>query len=148
LGNICRSPFAEHLAKKILDNKSRLDIFVSSAGLKVKGPSPSPEEAILAAERFGVQLDKHRSKLMDYKLIQSVDMVIAMEMRQITELKRTYPMLKEKFFLLPLLDPLKGNQNRGYHRYNIVDPYGKRPEDFFQCYKRIERCILNLLNTL
>lgn len=139
-GNICRSPFADHLAKKIFDGSLRYPIAVGSAGLDVKTPLPSPPNAVEAARNFGIDLRNHRSKRFTAEMFGEFDMIVSMETRQYQALSRGSPNFCAKLFLLPFFE----DQNRrpgGYERYNLADPYGKGLGEFNRCFQRIERCL-------
>jgi protein-tyrosine phosphatase len=143
-GNICRSPFAERLAVKIANNKGYGGINIDSVGLEVSEPLASPENAILSAAGFGVRLDDHKSKMINHEIINSVDMILAMEPWHLKSFKKSFPQMKNKTFLLSLFEKENTRMDEGYYRYHITDPYGQSLDQFQICYRRIERCILDL----
>lgn len=140
-GNICRSPFAEHLASKLQREGIISGMKFSSAGLHVSKPIPSPDDAIQAALRYGVNLESHRAQTISLELVESYDMVIAMEAWQYAVLRSSYQHHHEKLFLLPLLDSTKQDEQRGYAAFNIQDPYGGPPSAFDRCFERISQYI-------
>lgn len=140
-GNICRSPFAEHLASKLQREGVMSGMTFGSAGLHVSKPIPSPDDAIQAALRYGVNLERHRSQSISLELVEAYDMVIAMEAWQYAVLRSSYPHHHEKLFLLPLLASTEQAQHRGYDAFNIQDPYGCPSSAFDRCFERISRCI-------
>ena len=144
-GNICRSPFAEYIAKQILDNASKEKEIFYSAGLDVSQPLPSPKEAVLAAESFDVQLDSHRSRRINQNMIESFDMIIAMETWQFNNLKKSFPDFHKKICLLPLFDSRVNKSKGGFYRYNIQDPYGRNVDIFNACFQRIKECIRKMI---
>jgi protein-tyrosine phosphatase len=146
-GNICRSPFAEHLALKVRDERRLAGVAFGSAGLHVEKPIPSPENAIQAAKRFGLHLENHRSQSISLELVESYDMIIAMEVWQYAELKSSFRRHREKLFLLPLLCSSKFC-NEGYTAFNIQDPYGGLPIAFENCFERISTCIKNVFSLI
>jgi protein-tyrosine phosphatase len=147
-GNICRSPFAEHVAQKLnLDDRTRAITF-ASAGLHVSRPKSPPPEAIRTAEKFGVGLDQHFSQGVSADLMARFDMVVAMEIWQWEELIERYPDFGRKFFVLPLLVAQAHDPRRGYAAFNIEDPYGRSHAAFEQCFLRIERCVGEFLTGL
>jgi protein-tyrosine-phosphatase len=113
--------------------------------LKVDKPFPSPKNAALAAKNFGVSLQNHKSKAVDLQLLQSNDVIFAMEARHVNELKQNYPMISKKIILLPLFDPKHGKLGGGYLRHNIPDPFSKSLDDFTTCYLHIQRCISSFI---
>lgn len=142
-GNICRSPFAERLAAKLGREEALPRIKFGSAGLHVRRPLPSPDNAIEVAKRFGVDLDDHRSQPISPDLVESYDMIVAMEVWQYTELRSSFPCHEEKMFLLPLLVPNSMGDEQGYAAYNIPDPYGGPASVFERCFDRISRSVNN-----
>lgn len=144
-GNICRSPFAHYMAQKIASSGVKCNIKFDSAGLEVKEPKSSPENAVLAALDYGLDLKSHRSRILDRIMFEGSTMVIAMETWQFKTLKRTFPEHRDKIFLLPLFENNKNAEMRGFYRYNIQDPYEKSLNEFHVCFRRIERCIKGLL---
>lgn len=140
-GNICRSPFAEQLAVKLQCEGVISGMKFGSAGLHVSKPISSPDDAIQAALRYGVNLERHRSQSISLELVEAYDMVIAMEAWQYAVLRSSYRHHHEKLFLLPLLDSAEQTQHRGYAAFNIQDPYGCPPSAFDRCFERIGRCI-------
>ncbi len=141
-GNICRSTFAEHISRKIVNNDHML---FASAGLQVNQSTPSPEQAILTGRKFDIDLEKHFSKPVDQKMMQSYDLVLTMEARQLQNLQKIFPEYKAKIHLLPLYESIKRKGYKGYYRYNIGDPYGKGEEEFDDCFFRIKQCVYNVL---
>lgn len=146
-GNICRSPFAEHLAKRMAKKKNIMDKEFYSAGLEVSQSLPSPNEAVLTAEHFGVGLRDHKSRGIDNAVVDLYNMIIVMDMPQFNYLKKTFPQLRDKIFLLPLFEKFITTKET-FLLYNILDPYGRSVEEFLACYQRIERCLESLLTEI
>jgi protein-tyrosine phosphatase len=144
-GNICRSPFAEHLAKRIAREKQAVHFRFGSAGIEVGTAVPPPDMAKEVAENCGVNLDGHLSKSIKEIDLKAYDMIIAMEGRQLKDLVGLFPELKNKIFLLPLFKPLNSNASRGFLKYNIPDPYGNGRDEFLRCFNRIGLCVERLL---
>lgn len=142
-GNICRSPFAEYFASKLEREGAFSRIKFGSAGLHVRKPLPAPEHAICVARQFGIDLENHRSQPISLNLVESYDMILAMEVWQYAELRSSFPLHHEKMFLLPLLDPDGVSEEKGYATFNIRDPYGGEPSAFEKCFERISRCVRN-----
>jgi len=141
-GNICRSPFAEHIVGLATEFN---DLEVSSAGLHVTQPLGSPVEAISAASTFGVDLSNHTSQQVNKKIVKSFDMVLAMETSQYNALRKIFPEYRDKIYLLPLFCPHENRCWRRYNYYNIPDPYGKYVDVFEDCFERIRDCVQNLM---
>jgi protein-tyrosine-phosphatase len=60
-GNICRSPFAEGLARRLAAERG-LDVEFASAGEIALDGDRCPPDAIAAAKEFGVDLSSHRAR--------------------------------------------------------------------------------------
>jgi protein-tyrosine phosphatase len=146
-GNICRSPFAGRLAQKIFDGLSGCKVVVDSAGLEVKAPCPSPENAIAAAAGFGVDLQDHRSKGFQASMYADFDMIVAMEVSQYQVLAKKRTAKRAQLFMLPFFDN-PDMRPGGYERYNVADPYGKGLEEFNRCFQRIERCLGGMVKAI
>jgi protein-tyrosine phosphatase len=146
-GNICRSPFADRLAKKMFDGVPGHKPGIDSAGLEVKMPCASPKNAVEAAAGFGIDLEDHRSKPFQAEMCAEFDMIVAMETGQYKGLVKKFADSQAKFFLLPFFE---NNSTRpgGYERYNLSDPYGKSLEEFNRCFRRIERCIAGMARVI
>jgi protein-tyrosine phosphatase len=145
-GNICRSPFAEHLASKLL--KETNGVAVGSAGLHVTSPISSPENAIHSAKAYGVNLETHRSRPISLELVKSYDMIIAMEVWQYAALKAQFGSHHEKLFLLPRVACNGSSNEQGYCAYNIADPFGGQSRAFEECFERIGQCLRRLIASI
>ena len=136
-GNICRSPFAEHrLREKARLAGLRLDI-LSAGTIETEGRR-SPDEAVVAARRFGVDLSGHRSRVVDGKTARRAAAVIVFDDRNVDELRRLG--LDDGVDLLRLPD-LVG-------RRGIEDPYGRGPAGFDRVYADIDRALDRLVLAL
>jgi len=147
-GNICRSPFAEHFATKLARKGPLAGMKFGSAGLHVLKPIPPPDNAVIAAKQFALDLESHRSQLITLTLVESYDMIIAMEVWQYEHLQSLFPRYHEKLFLLPLLDRTGSGKEQGYEAFNIPDPYGGPASAFDKCFKRISQSIERVCRTI
>ncbi|MFW6088885.1 MAG: hypothetical protein ACODAB_03965 [Gemmatimonadota bacterium] len=142
LGNICRSPYAEH---RLIDQLARAgleSVRVASAGFILPG-RPSPEPARRVAARRGVDLGGHRSQVVTSAMARDAEVTLVMapaqlrQLRQVTGAEPGGPAI-----VLGDLDP------HPIDRRTIVDPYG-RPDDVFEAvYERIDRCCETLVDAL
>ena len=119
-----------------------------SGGLDVSKSLPPPKEAILAAEKFGVHLNGHRSRRITQEMVDSFDMIIAMETWHFRSLRKSFPQHKKKISLLPLFGADQSAKEGGFLRYNIQDPYGQSLDEFCTCFQRIKRCIEGLFEEI
>ena len=143
-GNICRSPFAEKMAKQIFQVQD--SVVFASAGIHVESPMQPTATAIDAAIQYGVDLKDHLSKSISYNMMESYDMILTMESWQQIYLNKLFAEFSDKIFLLPLF---RNNKNMDtYHIYNIQDPFGRTKDDFMNCYEHIKNSIEDLCNDL
>lgn len=143
-GNICRSPFAHLMAAKLLGNKNATT--VCSSGLHVKKSIAPPALAVEAAARFGIDLDRHRSKQIDLLQVEQADLVFAMEVWQWRMLRRQFPAHRHKMVLMALVNSGQPHYQYGFERSNISDPYGKDISEFIRCYQRITDILTAMSN--
>jgi protein-tyrosine phosphatase len=147
-GNICRSPFAEYLSRTLMSDRTNGNLTFFSAGLEVSVSKPSPKEALLTAEKLGVDLGLHRSRQLDRGMMECYDNVLAMDGRQFRALRRNFPQYQQKIYLLPLFESHQVNEDNGYARYNIPDPFGGDIEDYKSCFVRIKGCVEKLFDRM
>jgi protein-tyrosine phosphatase len=138
-GNICRSAFAGEFARLRLST----DLRCLSAGFRAEAGVGSPTAALEAAERRGVSLRQHRATPLTRALMDEADLVLVMEPWHVSELGAMYPGHRQKILLLSSYDPESSRQS-AYERLHIDDPYGKSPETFDACFRRLERTITTL----
>ncbi len=136
-GNICRSPYAERFAKRLLGD----DVRCESVGIKVNQGNRPPDHAVAVAAERGISLSGLRPRELTAEMMDDFDMVVVMEGRQLEHLRERFAKNHGKLFLLPLFEDRHG----GFLRFNLPDPYGKEIERFRECYRRIERCLRELL---
>ena len=142
-GNICRSPFAAADARKQLDQLGRRDIVSASGGLSTNQAAGPPDEARAAARAFEVNLDAHSPVQLSPALVQSFDLLVVMELRQLEAIRTSFPDAADRTVLLPFFGRAPAG---GYARYNIADPFGHPRAAFDQCYARIHDALRVLLS--
>jgi len=99
--NRYRSPIAEACLRDTADHDRRVSQWeVSSAGTWTKdGLSPTPE-AIREADRLGLDIRSHRSRVMTRQIIEEADLVLVMEQGHKEALQNEFPQKKEFVYLL------------------------------------------------
>ena len=140
-GNVCRSPFAERLFRKILGDGNLRGIRSRSAGLDVRVSAPPPDLAVKVAKALDVDLTDHQSQQVTADMVEESDMIFVVEHRQTAYLRRIFPGHDPKIFLLPMFDTGPIPAWDYSLRYNIPDPYGKSEKDFLECFRKIESSI-------
>jgi len=127
-GNICRSPFAAHYALKVLKG-----VQVSSCGHYPQSDRRSPVEAVTAAQRLGIDLSSHRSRVADEALLASADIVIVFDASNRSHLAELSPGCRGKLRLLGELVPVGP--------VVIPDPNGSDVACFEATYRAIAQAI-------
>jgi protein-tyrosine-phosphatase/peptidoglycan/xylan/chitin deacetylase (PgdA/CDA1 family) len=125
-GNICRSPYAELVAR-------RAGLTAVSFGLTARTGSPAYPDAIENAAVCGIDLKPHRSQRGEDIVIGPGDLLIGMERWHVRTLRS---MAKEKNAQVTLL----GLWRSPSHPY-IHDPYGHRDAYFQTCFSVIAAAV-------
>lgn len=99
--NVDRSPMAEFLLKKMLDDEKICGVEVISRGVAALENCPMSEigQALLISED-GIQAETHRSRKIEEIDIHEANIILAMESFHVQLLKEKYPASSGKIFLL------------------------------------------------
>jgi protein-tyrosine-phosphatase len=76
-GNICRSPLAEALFRRVAQNRG-LPIDAASAGTGAWEGAPASEGALLIGLEHDLDLSAHRARLLSRELLEQADLVLTM----------------------------------------------------------------------
>lgn len=131
-GNICRSAYAEEVARS-------LGIDAISCGLDTIENAPANARAITTAKLLGFNLGQHVSRPIMYLVLRKSDLLVAMEPRQIEFLQKSLTR-KHACTLLGLW-----TQPALPH---IQDPYGSSPEYFEKCFTYIQNSVNELIKKI
>ena len=134
-GNICRSPMAEGLLKKLIKRSPIDNIKISSAGLVALPGNVASFNAVRVAQESSISLEQHRARLVSQKLVDDADLILVMEPRQRHQLLATNPNAADKVLLLRQFARY-GSRERG-----INDPYGLNLEAYRFCFEDIKECV-------
>lgn len=129
LGNICRSPFAEAVARRHFGTSRT----VGSAGTFPKSGRSSPVTGVAAARDWSIDLEGHRSRVLDAELVREGGQLFVFDADNLVRLWRDFPEARRRIHLLGALDddgPLV-----------VADPYGRDDVAFEEAYRRIVRLI-------
>lgn len=77
-GNTCRSPLAEAIARRGLDERGWAWVEVGSAGVGAGPGEPASGGALRAAQRHGLELGGHASTPLTRELLAETDLVLVM----------------------------------------------------------------------
>jgi protein-tyrosine-phosphatase len=132
-GNICRSPFAERLARSYPSvGKSFL-----SAGYVHQGGRRPPDVAAVTAARWNVALGEHRSRTVTTNLARQADVVLVFDYLNYRRIRAEYPFLRDRVHFV-------GALTEGSPLF-IRDPWGKDMACFERTYGHIAAAVERLL---
>ena len=141
MGNICRSPTAEGVFRKVLlERAPELDVLVASAGTHAYhvGQPPDPR-ARRAAERRGVDLSAQRARRVKPDDFEYFELVLAMdEQNREALLEICPPEFRDRVRLLLEFAPHLG-------RTEVPDPYYGGSNGFEQVLDLVEEAALGVL---
>lgn len=137
-GNTCRSPMAEKLGEKIVEEKGMQILFLSR-GISVFIPEPANNNAIKAMKPYGVNLKQHISKNFDEIDAQESALILTMTMRHKAHLLKQFPNLEGNIF---------GIKEYVGETGDIVDPYGMELEEYHACATQLIGIITKIIDRL
>jgi protein-tyrosine-phosphatase len=139
-GNICRSPYAagylrHHLAAQPVGGGA---VGIRSAGtLGIVGSPPSPETLALAREA-GFDLSGHRSRALEFDLVDEADAILVMEHVHREEIEARYPEDAGKIHLLSEFHPEAAGLVRPP---DIFDPIGLPLTEYRRCFQLVRESL-------
>jgi len=135
-GNTCRSPMAEALFLKLLqENSAELvrEIEIGSAGLYTVGNLPASEEAIMVMEREGLDITGHRSRVLDATMIDDADLILTMGTSHRDEIRERFPSTEQRVYTL--------GEYAGFEGLDIHDPIGGGFEAYQKCARQLKEIL-------
>lgn len=139
--NICRSPIAVALFRSILD-QNEIDPRhwrIESAGTWAPKGRPAAPEVITALNARGLDVRKHRSRIVEKDLLNGFPLVLTMEQGQKEALLVEFRSLKGRVFTLAEMAGENGS---------VEDPTGGPLEAYLQTVNEIERLLRQGLETI
>ncbi|AXH11135.1 low molecular weight protein-tyrosine-phosphatase [Halarcobacter bivalviorum] len=137
LGNICRSPLAEGIAKDYIKSKN-LDIYIESAGTGSWHIGEAPcENSIKVAKQNGIDISAQRARQIKTEDFKKFDYVIGLDNSNIENLKK-----------LGFKNVLKLG-DYGFNGEDVPDPYFFEGfEGFDKVFSMIDFCVKNFIDNL
>jgi protein-tyrosine phosphatase len=136
LGNICRSPIAEGLARKIAAEKN-LNINIDSAGTGSWHIGEAPcENSIKVAKQNGIDIASYKARKVTKHDFDQFDLIVALDSSNYQDLQSmgAKNLVKLGEF--------------GYDGADVPDPYFFNGFDgFHEVYKMVESCVNNIFKT-
>jgi protein-tyrosine phosphatase len=109
-GNICRSPLAAALAEQRLSG-----VTIDSAGFHDHTGRSCPRKILRIANSYGLDLSSHRSARVQRNQLANADLVIAMDMENLSRVRQEFPEVADRTTLLGLFGTPE--------TLSIADPY-------------------------
>ena len=137
LGNICRSPIAEGIAKKIVEQK-RLHVRVASAGTSGWHTGEAPcTNSVKVAQTNGIDISNFRASQITKQELEEFDIVIALDENNYADLIK---LGAKNLYKLGEF---------GYNNQDVPDPYFFNGfEGFDKVYEMIEICVSRMFEEL
>jgi glycine hydroxymethyltransferase len=133
-GNVCRSPMAEGLFRKLLSGRN--DIRVESAGMSAGRGMPASQHAIQALSVEGVDLASFRSQPVSEDLVRAATHIFVMTRDHKRMIELLFPEACEKTYLLREFEP---------GAPDVPDPIGLGRETYDRCRDTLKKALPNIL---
>ena len=134
-GNICRSPMAEGVLKKMIAKTTYREIVeISSAGTLKLVHTPVHISAVNSAELKGVDIHEHVSRQVTPGIVEEADIIISMAADHVAYLQKKYPAYKQKFVLLK-----QWHSGKKLSNPSIADPIGHDVHFFDRTFNEIHK---------
>ena len=137
-GNICRSPIAEGLFRRLLGN--RKDIGVASAGVHAVRGQPPSLYAVQVCEDEGVDISHLRSQPLTATLIDRATHIFAMTGAHLETIHMLFPQGAERSFLLREFEEPDTTVWR-----DVLDPIGLGRQVYEVCAQTIKNALPSVL---
>src|SRR5437660_10746121 len=138
-GNICRSPIAEGLFRRLIGN--RKDIEVASAGVHAVRGQPPSLYAVQVCENDGVNISDLRSQPLTADLVERATHIFAMTGAHLETIHMLFPHGAEKTFLLREFEEPGATLWR-----DVPDPIGLGREVYEDCARTIKNALPSVLS--
>ena len=132
-GNICRSPLAEALLRRELDQRGIDSAEVSSAGTGAWDGTPASEGAFLVAFEHGLDLSAHRARLLTRDLIRDAELILTMSRHHRTRVRDLGG--EGRVFVLGEYVGLKGRHAE------VADPFGSDIDIYRETFAQLETLV-------
>jgi protein arginine phosphatase len=139
-GNICRSPLAEALLQRELDQRDTGDIEVLSAGTGAWEGAPASEGAYLVGLEHGLDLSGHRARLLTRDVIKECDRIFTMARHHRVRVDELGG--EGKAYVLGEYAGLSGPEAE------VSDPFGSDIDTYRETYEALEALVAQAADRL
>lgn len=134
-GNTCRSPLAEAVARRMIEEEGVENVEVSSAGtFALEGGCASSGSLEIAREN-GLDLESFTTRRLTSELLQEADLVLVMEPGHRSGVLGLSPVADTKTKLLGELAGFRGPDAV------VADPFGGNLDSYRRTYEKIEQLV-------
>lgn len=137
-GNTCRSPMAAGILRKLLKDRGIKNVEVDSCGFTAEG-MPATSYAVEVASKRGINIENHRSKVINKGLVDSSSLILTMSRRHRDEIIKNYPGAAEKTFTLAEFASESGD---------IEDPIGMGKDAYERTFERLYKIIEGIVDKI
>ena len=137
-GNICRSPIAEGLFRRLVGNRN---IEVASAGVHAVRGQPPSLYAVQVCEADGVDISNQRSQPLTADLVEHATHIFAMTGAHLETIHMLFPHGAEKTFLLREFEEPGATLWR-----DVPDPIGMGRDVYEDCARTIKNALPSVLS--
>lgn len=147
-GNTCRSPMAEVIARRAIDERGWRHVEVGSAGMSAMSGVPASMEAVVVAGEEGLDLAAHRSRLLTAELVEEADLILAMAAHHLETVRRLGG--EEKAELLSTFAAGEEADGDGEVEAgsSVPDPIGGTRDEYAETYRALEGLVEHALRRL
>lgn len=139
-GNICRSPLAEAIARRLLGERGRPDIAVVSAGTAAYEGSPASEGAYLIGLEHGLDLSSHLARPLTADLVAEADLVFGMGAHHVDRASALGGTGRAH-----LLGSYAGRTD---DLAQVEDPYGGDLDEYRRTFQQLEELLVDAVDRL
>ena len=139
-GNTCRSPLAEAIAARAVQERGWSHVAVASAGTGASAGAPAAEHGRAVAAEHGLDLSGHASRPLTQELVEWADLILTMSSAHMFAVAE----LGEAEKVAMLTDFLEGSGTGE----PIEDPFGGDVDSYRRAYDQIALAVEALLGKL
>jgi len=140
-GNICRSPMAEGLLRRMLSESGQTDYAVSSAGTHALHGQPAEAPAVAVMASRGIDISAHRARRLNKRMLKAADLVLVMEEMHLRFVRRLLLFGHRHAYRLGRFDP-DGVVN------DIPDPIGGDEQAYVASAAMIAACLREVVGQI
>lgn len=136
-GNICRSPMAEGIFRRLLAGAPGVTVY--SAGTHALIGNPATDFAVIAAAENGIDISLHRARMIGKEMVSESSLIFCMEPSHAEWVLEVDPSAHKKTFNLVEF------AGHGSDLREIADPYGCSLREYRKCFADIDSCVSNFI---